>query len=124
MKSLSQQQRSKKQTYLNLPIMSEIVSDYIKARKYAASQRVADDSKRGSKKEGGQNDKDNKGDKCLTSKTNFDMQALNPGKHFSHDKMTALKEFLQLFKLRKDELSVELQRLEEAFSYDNVAMVK
>ena len=43
--------------------MSEIVSDYIKARKYAASQRVTDDGKRVSKKEGGKYDKDSKGDK-------------------------------------------------------------
>ena len=38
--------------------------------------------------------------------------------------MTALKEFLQLFKIRKEEIQVELFRLEEAFSYEHEHLVK
>lgn len=51
-----------------------------------------------------------------------DTRALNPAKELSETKMSAVKEFLTLFRLKRDELHVELQRLTEALthsSYDN-----
>ena len=44
------------------------------------------------------------------------IQTFNPGKQLSFDRLTSLKEFMPLFKLRRDELQVELLRLEEAFN--------
>ena len=43
-----------------------------------------------------------------------DARALNPAKELTEQKLAAIKEFLVLFRMKRDELHVEMQRINEA----------
>jgi len=46
-----------------------------------------------------------------------DKRALNPAKEISGNKLVSVKEFLGLFRLKRDELHIEIQRLNEALNH-------
>ena len=59
-----------------------------------------------------------KGTQLLASAPS-DKRALNPARELSGSKLSAVKEFLTLFRLKREELRVEVQRLAEALSQNN-----